>query len=422
MAAASQRNHPIFSTPDNDSWRTPFMLDPSAAGTVDPTTAAAAAAMFYPIDLGDSRMFGRINVPANQQMRQSQAGNNNVSSHGVNNYGYNSRSSTVKDSNQSNSSVLPTNSSLMTPNLPPSYSNANLHQSFSRSHLPSNSNLLTNAFQQQVADGQFYNNNLNNANLNNQRSSSYSQAPSVTSTTNGFFAAPHSLAQQNNENDEFMHPSFTPSKNRSINQLQRSTRKSSNVPSSFSNGSMQQQQQQQQQQQTSNNKSLNNQNSNNDINMQKNLDLNSSNLLANAAASMVNYITSCNNTCENNSPSPGSVSIITISSDSDDDEPHKKNQAKNSNSINKTQATRNNNVSQHTNSNSANNNNSNQRMTQKNIGPIKKERLSRDHGDSTFNTYQDGNFNSFLIGRDENQSNTNGLKMSSSALKTSFLS
>jgi hypothetical protein len=43
---------------------------------------------------------------------------------------------------------------------------------------------------------------------------------------------------------------------------------------------------------------------------------NSTNILASAAASMVNYF----NSAINNSPSPGSVSIITISSDSEDDE------------------------------------------------------------------------------------------------------
>lgn len=96
VAAAATRNHSLFST-DNEPWRTPFVLDPSitaaAAAAVDPQTAAAAtAAMFYPIELGDSRMFGRINVPASTAslMRPSQSAthlvnNNTNSSSNINN-------------------------------------------------------------------------------------------------------------------------------------------------------------------------------------------------------------------------------------------------------------------------------------------------------------------------------------------------
>ncbi len=111
-----------------NSWRSPFLLDPSIANTTIKTeqltygypnpvnsaaaaaayhsqrlnslaggggsgnssasAAAAAAAMFYPIELGDSSMFGRINVPfannnsgnignsqqARQQLRQHNSG------------------------------------------------------------------------------------------------------------------------------------------------------------------------------------------------------------------------------------------------------------------------------------------------------------------------------------------------------------
>jgi hypothetical protein len=78
VAAAATRNHQLFSTSDCDSWRTPFVLDPSMS-TVDPQTAsaAAAAAMFYPIELGDSRMFGHINLPANTITNNSNNNNNN---------------------------------------------------------------------------------------------------------------------------------------------------------------------------------------------------------------------------------------------------------------------------------------------------------------------------------------------------------
>jgi len=88
------------------SWRSPFLLDPSipapsiktnsnaggvsnyhsqlthlaAANSVgsnnsSAAAAAAAAAMFYPIELGDSNMFGRINVPFNSNGASLASGN-----------------------------------------------------------------------------------------------------------------------------------------------------------------------------------------------------------------------------------------------------------------------------------------------------------------------------------------------------------
>lgn len=114
------------------------------------------------------------------------------------------------------------------------------------------------------------------------------------------------------------------------------------------------------------------------------------NILADAAASMIDYFTQVGNQYQTDSPSPGSVSVITISSDSDDEEKNKqklmsKNNA-NSNQISRNKA------------------DSTQRMNaqqiqkgsqQKNIGPIKKERLSMDqfqhfqhHNGELFNAHQ----------------------------------
>jgi hypothetical protein len=88
---------------------------------------------------------------------------------------------------------------------------------------------------------------------------------------------------------------------------------SKRFPSSSSTHQQQQHPQQQQQQQLQQRLQNSDQ-----ISIQKDA-LNSTNILASAAASMVNYF----NSAINNSPSPGSVSIITISSDSEDEENNK---------------------------------------------------------------------------------------------------
>lgn len=127
-------NTSIASTPsmrmlqpnNQNSWRSPFLLDPSIPsnntmsnikseqvhygypnngypntnlGANSTAAAAAAAAMFYPIELGDSSMFGKINVPfssngtnSNSNFNSSQPNNSatarqvrpNASSHSIN--------------------------------------------------------------------------------------------------------------------------------------------------------------------------------------------------------------------------------------------------------------------------------------------------------------------------------------------------
>ena len=135
---SNNANNSIASTPsmrmlqpnNQNSWRSPFLLDPSIPanntipnikseqvhygypnngypnpnlGANSTAAAAAAAAMFYPIELGDSSMFGKINVPfasngtnSNGNFNNSQQNNQsaarqvraNASSHSINGKSY----------------------------------------------------------------------------------------------------------------------------------------------------------------------------------------------------------------------------------------------------------------------------------------------------------------------------------------------